>query len=37
MEQIIAIPVSNNCLCQHFGHCEKFAVFTTEDKKELLH
>ena len=33
MEQIIAIPVSKNCLCQHFGHCEKFAVFTTEDKK----
>lgn len=31
MEQIIAIPVSSNCLCQHFGHCEKFAVFTTEN------
>ncbi|NJK86810.1 MAG: ATPase [Bacteroidales bacterium] len=32
MKQVIAIPTSNNCLCQHFGHCEKFAVFQVEDK-----
>jgi ATP-binding protein involved in chromosome partitioning len=31
MKQTIAIPVSNNCLCRHFGHCEKFAIFTTEE------
>jgi predicted Fe-Mo cluster-binding NifX family protein len=33
MKQIIAIPTSKNFLCQHFGHCEKFAVFETEDNK----
>ena len=33
MKQIIAIPTSNNCLCQHFGHCEKFAIFQAEDGK----
>ena len=33
MKQIIAIPISNNCLCQHFGHCEKFVFFETENKK----
>ena len=32
MKQIIAIPTNSNCLCQHFGHCEKFAVFETENK-----
>ncbi len=35
MEQIIAIPVINNSLCQHFGHCKKFAVYTTENKKVI--
>lgn len=29
--KIIAIPTSSDCLCQHFGHCEKFAVFETDD------
>ncbi len=33
MKQIIAIPTSNNSLCQHFGHCEKFAIFQIEDGK----
>jgi predicted Fe-Mo cluster-binding NifX family protein len=33
MKQIIAVPTSNNCLCQHFGHCEKFAIFQVENKK----
>lgn len=32
MTQIIAIPVSNNCLCQHFGHCQQFAIYKIEDK-----
>jgi len=30
MKQIIAIPTKNNCLCQHFGHCEKFAIFHSD-------
>ncbi len=33
MKQIIAVPTSNDCLCQHFGHCEKFAIFQVENKK----
>ncbi len=33
MKQTIAIPTSSNCLCQHFGHCEKFAIFQAENKK----
>ena len=33
MKHIIAIPTSNNCLCQHFGHCEKFALFQVEEGK----
>lgn len=31
MKQIIAIPTRNSCLCQHFGHCEKFALYETEN------
>ncbi len=33
MKQIIAIPTSNDCLCQHFGHCDKFALIEIENKK----
>jgi len=33
MKMIIAIPTSNDCLCQHFGHCEKFVVFETENSR----
>ncbi|RPH73498.1 ATPase [bacterium] len=33
MKHIIAIPVSNDFLCQHFGHCEKFAFFEAENQK----
>ncbi len=33
MKQVIAIPTSNDCLCQHFGHCEKFSIYETENKK----
>jgi len=29
----IAIPVSNGLLSQHFGHCEHFAIYETEDGK----
>lgn len=31
----IAIPTENGQLCSHFGHCEKFAIVETEDKKVL--
>ena len=33
MKEIIAIPTSKNYLCQHFGHCETFALFEIENKK----
>jgi predicted Fe-Mo cluster-binding NifX family protein len=33
MKHIIAIPTRNHHLCQHFGHCEQFAIFQVEDKK----
>jgi len=33
MNQKIAIPTINNCLCQHFGHCEKFAIIEIEENK----
>ncbi len=28
----IAIPVSDNVLSQHFGHCEEFFIYDIEDK-----
>lgn len=31
MKQKIAVPTINNCLCQHFGHCDKFAIFEVEN------
>jgi ATP-binding protein involved in chromosome partitioning len=35
MKQVIAIPTAQDCLCQHFGHCEKFTVFETDDGKVI--
>ncbi|MGF7138985.1 NifB/NifX family molybdenum-iron cluster-binding protein [Roseimarinus sediminis] len=32
MKQKIAIPVSNGVLDAHFGHCQHFMIFTTENK-----
>ncbi len=29
----IAIPVANDSLCLHFGHCEKFMIFDVADGK----
>ena len=29
----IAIPTVSGNLCMHFGHCEKFAIFTIDDNK----
>ncbi len=33
----IAIPLTNNELSSHFGHCEAFAIFTVEGKKIVKH
>lgn len=36
----IAIPVADNKLCNHFGHCERFVIFDIQDNivenKQLL-
>ena len=32
----IAIPVANNLLCMHFGHCETFAFFEVDKDKKLI-
>ncbi|MFA6795205.1 MAG: NifB/NifX family molybdenum-iron cluster-binding protein [Proteiniphilum sp.] len=31
MKQVIAIPLEEGRLCQHFGHCQQFAIIETED------
>jgi predicted Fe-Mo cluster-binding NifX family protein len=33
MKRIIAIPTNENCLCQHFGHCETFTIIQAEDNR----
>ena len=33
MKTLIAIPTTNGMLSPHFGHCEKFIIFTTDDGK----
>lgn len=32
MKKRIAIPLLNNMLCMHFGHCEEFIIFNTDEK-----
>jgi predicted Fe-Mo cluster-binding NifX family protein len=32
----IAIPVVNNLLCLHFGHCETFAVLTADETTKQI-
>jgi ATP-binding protein involved in chromosome partitioning len=36
----LAVPLADGVLCNHFGHCQQFAVLTVEaneiQKKELL-
>jgi predicted Fe-Mo cluster-binding NifX family protein len=32
----IAIPVVNEKLCMHFGHCETFAVLTVDEKTKTI-
>lgn len=31
MKQIFAIPLKENRLCQHFGHCQQFAIIEVEN------
>jgi predicted Fe-Mo cluster-binding NifX family protein len=31
----IAIPLTNGALSSHFGHCEKFAIYTVDNKQIL--
>ncbi|MEA1986441.1 MAG: NifB/NifX family molybdenum-iron cluster-binding protein, partial [Candidatus Marinimicrobia bacterium] len=33
MNKKIAIPTTNGNLSQHFGHCEKFAIYDVENDK----
>ena len=31
----IAIPVSNDKLCLHFGHCDQFCIIDVDDDKNI--
>lgn len=31
MKKRIAIPLENDVLCAHFGHCQQFAILDTSD------
>jgi len=31
MKKRIAIPLENGILCQHFGHCQQFAILDVEN------
>jgi len=33
MKKLIAVPITNGQLSAHFGHCEKFWIFTAENNK----
>jgi predicted Fe-Mo cluster-binding NifX family protein len=33
MKKLFAVPTVNEKLSAHFGHCEKFVIIETEDKK----
>lgn len=33
MKKKFAVPTINGKLCQHFGHCEKFAIVEIRDNK----
>ncbi len=32
----IAIPVANDKLCLHFGHCERFILFDVDEKSRAI-
>ena len=33
MKKLFAVPTIDGKLCQHFGHCEKFAIVEIQDNK----
>ena len=33
---VIAVPVANGMLSQHFGHCEQFSLFEVEPDKKTV-
>ena len=33
MKKLFAVPTVDGKLCQHFGHCEKFAIVEIQDNK----
>ena len=33
---IIAIPVANEALCMHFGHCQTFRLFEVDDNNAIV-
>lgn len=33
---IIAIPVANELLCMHFGHCQTFRFFEIDDNNTII-
>ena len=33
---IIAVPVANELLCMHFGHCQKFRFFEVDENKTII-
>ena len=33
MKKLFAVPTVDGKLCQHFGHCEKFAIVETNDDR----
>jgi ATP-binding protein involved in chromosome partitioning len=33
MKKLFAVPTINKKLCEHFGHCEQFAVIESVDNK----
>ncbi len=33
MKKVVALPLEGGVLCGHFGHCEEFIVFETNDKQ----
>jgi predicted Fe-Mo cluster-binding NifX family protein len=35
MRKVIALPIESGVLCGHFGHCEAFIVFETDNKQIL--
>ena len=33
---LIAIPIANDILCMHFGHCEKFRIFKVDPEAKKV-